>query len=189
MKKLHNIFDSFALSAEKAINEFAVVEQVLENLKVDPATLQSVVEKKDPPDCTLNLNDVVIGIEVVSLVDEVARKLNDCIRKKEPDKSKLDWTKEYYADWTKETFQAKLAELVADKEVKITKGKIEEKGASKCDSFWLVISVDEQTLPSNVVRAHLETWQIISEVFDRIYILLSYEPGRDDSGYPLFALK
>lgn len=188
MKEPHKIHDSFALSAKKEINEFAVVEEVLQNLKIDASTLQSI-GVGDPPDCTLKLNDALVGIAVVSLIDESTRSLNAQFRTKQPDKKNLDWTKEYYADWTKETFQTKLAELITGKEKKIAIAKIEGKVACKCHSFWLVISADELILTSNVVEAHLKTSQIMSEVFDRIYILFSYEPGRNDSGYPLLAVK
>ena len=53
MKEPHKIHDSFALSEEKAINELAIVEQVIHNLKIGTTTLQSVGIGDDPPDCTL----------------------------------------------------------------------------------------------------------------------------------------
>jgi hypothetical protein len=187
MKAIHKIFDSFSLSNDKAINEVGVVEIVLECLKIDPSTLKSAGDQ-DPPDCIMLWDSSTLGIEVVALVDDDARKLNAYIRKKQSNKENLDWTKEYYADWSQVNFRTKLHEIVDIKEGKISRAKLDGKAAADCSSLWLVIHADEAFLTSVTVREYLETWKLSSKVFARVYLLLSYEPGRDDTGYPLFLL-
>ncbi len=179
IKASQNIFDSWSLSTEKGRNELGVVEQLLNDLNIECSTLVGIGHK-DPPDCVLAIDEAKVGVEVVNLIDIEARKLSA--------KSRREGGTEFYAQWTKDKFQKHLEKLVAEKDQKIRTGIKTKSAAALCEKFWLVISTDEMTLSSAAVSEFVAEWKIISDVFEAVYLILSYEPGRDDSGYVHFQL-
>ncbi len=179
IKSAREIFDSWSLSNEKATNETGIVEQLLQNLSIKYSTLQSA-GKDDPPDCLLVIDGAIVGVEVVNLIHFKARKLSA--------KSRQKGSTEFYAIWTKDSFQKHLEKLVGEKDQKIQTGISNNSAAASCKKFWLVISTAEMTLYSAAVVEFVANWKVRSDVFECIYLILSYEPGRQDSGYVHFRL-
>jgi hypothetical protein len=179
IKKPIKIFDSWSLSIEKSQNELAVVERLLQDLNIEYRDLIGTASQ-DPPDCVVVIDGKALGIEVLNLIDFNARKLSAKARKFD--------SAEFYAQWTKDSFQKHIEELVFEKHQKIKTGFANRSAATSCEKFWLVISTDEMTLYSAVVSEFVADWKLSSDVFDCVYLILSYEPGREDSGYVHFRL-
>jgi hypothetical protein len=174
------IFDSWSLAENKAINELGVVETLLKSLSVDIKSLVST-GANDPPDCMLDLDGVKVGIEVVAVMDQEARQMSAAARRDNRD--------EFTAIWNQQSFRAYLMKTIKIKEEKIVNGKKSKKAANSCGEFWLILHTDEFYLYSVNVSEFIAEWVLPSEVFERVFLVLSYEPGRDDAGYPVFALK
>jgi hypothetical protein len=96
---------------------------------------------------------------------------------------------EFYAEWTAQSLRAEIDRLVAEKTQKLRNGAISGKAASRLKRFWLAIHSDEMTLTSPNVKNFVEGWQPVDNYFEHIYLILSYEPGRAEIGYPCFKLK
>ena len=174
------IFDSWSLAKSKAINERGVVETLLESLSISSKSLIST-GTNDPPDCMLHLDGVKIGIEVVAVMDHEARQKSAAARRE----SNVEFT----AIWSEESLHTHLTEKTKTKEIKIINGKKSKKAAESCGEFWLVFHTDELYLSSVNVSEFITGWNLTSAVFEKVFLVLSYEPGRGDMGYPVFALK
>ena len=180
LKDPSEVYDFWSISRNKSVNELGVVKYLLQSLSVDASTLVRT-EPNDPPDCVLEINAMKVGVEVVALIDERARKRSA--------KARRDKASEVYAEWSKESFQAALGNLVTEKGMKIHIGKANGKAASLCQKFWLVVHTDEFTLSSQYVQNYVSGLKLGSNVFERKFLILSYEPGGAGSGYPCFTLK
>jgi hypothetical protein len=152
---------------------------LLSILEIDITGLESS-GTNDPPDCTFYAEGKKFGVEVVALMDERARRLNA--------KARRQHRPEYYADWTAQTFKTAICDIVANKDKKIEQGKLEGKGAAKCDLLWLAIHADETALYSSNVESFLQGFILYSDIFEKIYLVLSYEPGTPKGRYPYFVL-
>jgi hypothetical protein len=188
LKETKDIHDSWNLAKDKSSNELSVVEQLLSHLSIDAFRLVST-GVNDPPDCILQVNDVSIGIEVVGLISQPAREENAKIRKNLIlDGGEPNWTKEVHYEWTKKDFQDEIERIVKEKEVKIGKSKSDSKAASDCTKFWLIVHTDEFGLNSIVVEEYLDGCHLNSLVFEKVYLILPYEPGRVDHRYSIYLL-
>ena len=97
---------------------------------------------------------------------------------------------EFTAIWSQQSLRTHLMETTKIKETKIINGKKSKKKRPKsCGEFWLVLHTDELYLSSVNVSEFITDWNLSSEVFEKVFLVLSYEPGRGDMGYPVFALK
>lgn len=138
-------------------------------------------EPEDPPDCIFQFDGEVTGVEVVGLIDGIVRGLNARARKV--------GSTECNAEWPKSKFQEEVLRISTQKASKIRKGILQGKAASQCGKFWLVFHSSEMFLTSHPVAELLEGLNIDCAEFERIYLVLSYESGWGDSGYPCFRLK
>jgi hypothetical protein len=99
------IFDFWSISKKKSISELGVVQSLLENLAIDQRSLKSTGKGKDPPDCVLIVDSLLVGVEVVALIDHNARELSA--------RSRREKKLEYYAEWSKESFRAEIEKSIA----------------------------------------------------------------------------
>ena len=189
------IFDPFSIMKDKAVNEWGLVNTLLAELAIDSSSLRSVSLGNDPPDCTLEFSGKLVGIEVVGLMDQRARELTARARwKSEACTEQLNWETRavlavHDAIWTRDTFHAAARELALTKDEKVRAGIRDKKAASECDKFWLVIHSDEMYLNSRTVSEFANGFKLNSGVFERIYLVLSYEPDGNEGRYPYFQLK
>jgi hypothetical protein len=182
------------ISKSKPIDELLVAETLLRELCLDVSTLKSTEEGLDPPDCMLNLAGNILGIEIVGLIDQEARRSAEEVQaefaKLVPRPAKLPFIP--YAEWNKPSLLAKLQELCREKEKKISNGISTGKAAIYCDRFWLLIHTSESNLYRANVSEFLEGFSLDSDCFESVYFLLSAEarsPGDNRSRYPIFKLK
>ena len=156
------------------------------------------------PDCIAEMDRRQIGVEVTELTvtDKERKQYVKAVdmavgvddneqttdRLKKAQSSRLKTRVPNAPGWDSESFRKKIEDVVKKKDKKAQhwtdKGKLES-----VDEKVLLIVTDEQNLSEDKVDEYLDSITVPrAKHFDKIYLMLSYQPGGDDGNgyYPVF---
>lgn len=173
-EKKRGYADHFTWNAERSIEEWGVVTELANSLKVDNKLFFSDIKRRnnqnDPPDCeAINSNGMRIAIEVTELVDKDAIKES----KKNPAHKE--------SNWTPNQFLEQLSYLIRRKDESQLKDTPYDGG------YIVVVYTDEYKLTRQTVANMLECHKFPAlKHITRAFLLLSYDP--EIQRYPYFEL-
>lgn len=165
LKRKHANFWNFH---KKTSKELSLFSEILDQYQLDSGL--SIVKwglcNEEPPDIFAELSDSSLhGIEITELVNESAIK------------AQINNQSDYYEELMRFNYQIavnKLCEILLEKEKKLLLNK------SNYDGLSLLIHTDEWLLKSEqfVDKGH-EIFPNGSAIFQKIYLLFSYEPDKN----------
>jgi hypothetical protein len=168
-------WNGFWFWRDKPIAESGIARDILEGAGVQVDGLKSL--EQDPPDCEATLDGQFSGIEVTELVhrptlERSIKAVRQRSRGEEPQKP------EAYFIWDRDELVAALQKLLVVKNSAKLKRSYEQ--------YVLVVHTDEFFLDSASVERFLRGASFKTNLINRAFLGLSYEPGK---GYPVFELE